>query len=107
MRYAPLMLGICRDMEELCPDAWLFHYANPTTTVPLLMNEASPINSMGLCHSVQHTAETLAAYIDAPYGETGHWVTGVNHQAWFPPCRVERRGRLSAALREDAGPQAI
>ena len=56
MRYAPLMLGICRDMEELCPDAWLFHYANPTTTVPLLMNEASPINSMGLCHSVQHTA---------------------------------------------------
>ena len=59
MRYAPLMLGICRDMEELCPDAWLFHYANPTTTVPLLLNEASPINSMGLCHSVQHTAQTL------------------------------------------------
>jgi alpha-galactosidase len=90
MRYAPLMLGICRDMEELCPDAWLFHYANPTTTVPLLMNEASPINSMGLCHSVQHTAETLAGYIDAPFEETGHWVAGVNHQAWF--LRVEWNG---------------
>ena len=83
MRYAPLMLGICRDMEELCPDAWLFHYANPTTTVPLLMNVASPIKSMGLCHSVQHTAQTLAAYIEAPYDETGHWVAGVNHQAWY------------------------
>ena len=83
MRYVPLMLDICRDMEELCPRAWLLHYANPTTSVPWALNVASPIRSVGMCHSVQGTATALARYIGAPYEETGHWVAGVNHQAWF------------------------
>ena len=83
LRYIPVMLDICRDMEELCPDAWFLHYANPTTTVPWAMNIASPIKSIGLCHSVQGTAMELAHYLGAPFEETGHWVAGVNHQAWF------------------------
>ncbi len=33
IRYMPLMLAVCRDIEELCPDAWLLHYANDTPTV--------------------------------------------------------------------------
>ena len=90
LRYIPVMLDICRDMEELCPDAWFLHYANPTTTVPWAMNIASPIKSIGLCHSVQGTAMELARYIGVPFEETGHWVAGVNHQAWF--LRFERNG---------------
>ena len=31
----------------------------------------------------QGTAKRLARYIGAPYEETGHWVAGVNHQAWY------------------------
>ena len=83
LRYMPIMLDICRDMEELCPDALLLHYANPTTQVPWALSIASPIRSIGMCHSVQGTAKRLASYIGAPYEETGHWVAGVNHQAWF------------------------
>jgi len=83
LRTIPVMLSICRDMEDLCPDAWLLHYQNPTSTVPLALYTASPIKSIGLCHSVEGTARTLARYIGAPFEETGHWVAGVNHQAWF------------------------
>ncbi|MHB0878939.1 MAG: alpha-galactosidase [Anaerolineae bacterium] len=82
LRFAPLMLSICRDMEELCPDSYLFHYCNPTSMVPWLLSVASPIKSVGLCHSVQHTAMELANYIGAPFEQTGHWTAGVNHQAW-------------------------
>jgi alpha-galactosidase len=83
LRYFPLMLDICRDMEELCPDAYLLHYSNDTPTVSWALNVASPIKSVGMCHSVQHTAETLARYIGAPPEETGHWAAGVNHMAWM------------------------
>lgn len=96
LRYMPPMLALCRDMEELCPAALLLHYANPTTTVPWALNVASSIRSVGMCHSVQHTAMTLARYLGVPYEETGHWVAGVNHQAWF--LRFEWQG-------EDAYPQ--
>ena len=83
VRYMPLMLDICRDMEELCPDAWLLHYANDTPTVSWALNIASKIKSVGMCHSVQGTAEKLARYIGAPHEEIGYWAAGVNHQAWF------------------------
>jgi len=96
LRYMPIMLGICRDMEELCPRAWLFHYANPTAAVSLGLNRASSIRSVGMCHSVQGTASQLAGILGVPFEETGHWVAGVNHQAWF--LRFEWRG-------EDAYPQ--
>ncbi len=91
LRFAPVMLAICHDMGELCPKAWLLHYCNPTSIVPWLLNVASPIKSIGLCHSVQGTAQQLAQYIGAPYEETGHWVAGVNHQAWF--LRFEWKGQ--------------
>ncbi len=91
LRYVPVMLEICRDMEQLCPGAWLLHYSNPTTMVPWALNLASPVKSIGMCHSVQGTARQLARYIGAPYEETGHWVAGVNHQAWF--LRFEWRGQ--------------
>ena len=83
VRYMPLMTDICRDMEELCPDAWLLHYANDTPTVSWALNIASKIKSVGMCHSVQGTAMQLARYIGAPYEEIGYWAAGVNHQAWF------------------------
>jgi len=99
MRYVPLMLDICQDMEELCPDAWLLHYANPTSTVPWALNAASKIKSMGLCHSVQCTAMLLANYFSIPFEETGHWAAGVNHQAWM--LRFEWRGEDAYPLLRD------
>ena len=91
LRFIPLMLDLCHDMEELCPGAWLLHYANPTSTMPWALNVASPVRSIGLCHSVQGTAAQLAGHIGAPYEETGHWAAGVNHQAWM--LRFEWQGR--------------
>ena len=29
----PVIIDICRDMEAVCPDAWLLEYANPLSTI--------------------------------------------------------------------------
>ena len=91
MKYIPLLLEIVRDMEQVCPDALFLHYSNPTSILPWALNLVSPIRSIGMCHSVQGTARALADYIGAPFEETGHWVAGVNHQAWF--LRFEWNGK--------------
>ncbi|NVM24116.1 MAG: alpha-galactosidase [Desulfobacterales bacterium] len=83
LRQIPLMLDICRDMEELCPDAWLINYTNPMAMVCWAINDYTHIKNVGLCHSVQHTAAQLAKYIGAPYDEISYWVAGINHMAWF------------------------
>jgi len=79
----PFSLAIARDMEELCPDAWFLDYTNPTTVTPMVMDRATNINFLGLCHNVPHTASQLAKYIGAPLEEIQYWWGGVNHQVWF------------------------
>ena len=83
LRTIPVMLDICRDIEDLCPEACLINYTNPMAMNCWAMNKATRVKNVGLCHSVQGTAEQLAQYIGAPPDEVSHWVAGINHMAWF------------------------
>jgi len=83
LRHVPAILDICRDMEELCPDAWLLNYTNPMAMICSAVNNYTHIKNIGLCHSVQHTSEQLAGYLGVPSQEISHWVAGINHMAWF------------------------
>jgi len=58
-RSIPVLLGICRDMTELCPEAWLLNYTNPMATHCLAVARATRIKCVGLCHGVRNTARTM------------------------------------------------
>lgn len=83
LRTAPAMLDLARDMEELCPDALLLNYTNPMAMLCWAIDEATDVDIIGLCHSVQHTAEAISNYVDIPREEFDYWVAGINHMAWF------------------------
>ena len=90
LRTIPVLLDVCRDMEQVCPDALLLNYVNPMAMLCWAIAEASPIRTVGLCHSVQHTAAELAADLGVPAAEVGYHVAGINHVAFF--LRLERAG---------------
>jgi len=83
LRTIPVMLDIATDMEELCPDALLMNYTNPMSILCQTMFEATDIETVGLCHSVPHTAEVIADYVGVPEDDLEYWVAGINHVAWF------------------------
>ena len=83
LRHIPVLLDICHDMEDLCPDAWLINYTNPMAMICWAMNNYTRIKNVGLCHSVQGTAADLSRYLGAPPDEISYWVAGINHMAWF------------------------
>jgi len=83
LREIPATLEILRIMEKVCPNAYYLHYANPTNTVSLGLSVASPIKSVGLCHSVEGTAGQMAGMLGIPFNEISYWAAGVNHQAWI------------------------
>jgi alpha-galactosidase len=90
LRTIPVLLDVCRDMEELCPDALLLQYVNPMAMLCWAVAEASPIRTVGLCHSVQHTAGELAADLGVAAEELDYQVAGINHMAFF--LKLERAG---------------
>jgi alpha-galactosidase len=83
MRTIPVLLDICRDMEELCPDALMLQYVNPMAMLCWAAGEASSVRTIGLCHSVQHTAGELARDLGIPKDEVDYHVAGINHMAFF------------------------
>ena len=90
LRTIPVFLDICRDMEELCPDVMFLQYVNPMAMNTWAINRASRIKTVGLCHSVQGTAEALAEDIGVPYSEINYICAGINHMAFY--LRFEHNG---------------
>jgi alpha-galactosidase len=92
LRTFPILAGIARDMEQLCPDAWLLNYTNPMAmNVTFLRRVAPRLKVLGLCHSVYWTMVGLCELVDVPYDDVSYWSAGVNHQAWV--LRWERGGQ--------------
>ena len=83
LRTIPVILEMLRDMEELCPDAWVLNHTNPMAMLSWLHLVDSSMKYVGLCHSVQGTTEQLARMINVPYEDVNYWVAGINHQAWI------------------------
>lgn len=71
LRTIPVMLDICKDMEELCPQAVLLNYVNPMSMLCWAVSRASSVKMIGLCHSVQHTAHQLATDLDIDPNQSG------------------------------------
>lgn len=83
LRTIPVMLDICKDIEKYAPNAVFLNYTNPMAMLCRAMQTVSKVNVVGLCHSVQGTAEMLARWIGAPMEEITYFCAGINHQAWF------------------------
>ena len=90
LRTIPVYLDMCRDMEAVCPDVFLLNYVNTMAMVTWAINRASKIKTVGLCHSVQGTAEQLAEAIDVPIEEIHYICAGINHMAFY--LAFERNG---------------
>jgi alpha-galactosidase len=78
-RQAQAILGICHDMEELCPNAWLLNYSNPQGMICWAMNDYSHIKNVGLCPNNYNMAAGLARWAGVPFEETSWWCAGINH----------------------------
>lgn len=83
LRTIPVLLDITRDMEELCPDALFINYVNPMAMNQWALSRATPIKTVGLCHSVPHTAHELAEDIGVPVEDINYLVAGINHVAFY------------------------
>jgi alpha-galactosidase len=81
LRTIPPMVEIARDMDEICPRAWLFNYSNPLTCLSIAVREASGIKMLGLCHGVRGTVHELMGFTGSCIDEFK--ALGVNHLTWL------------------------
>jgi len=105
LRTIPVLQEICRDMEELCPDAVLMNYHNPQVANGWALSRVSPIKLIGLCHSVPHTHGRLCGYVGVPVDEVSFLTAGINHMAWILRFERDRQDLYPALRRAMEDPQ--
>ena len=89
LRTIPVLLDMCHDMEDVCPDVTFLQYVNPMAMNCWAIDRATSIKTVGLCHSVQGTAEQLAADIGVPVEEINYVCAGINHVNFY--LKFERK----------------
>ena len=104
-RTIPALLDICRDIREVAkPDALFLNYSNPMAMNTWACNKYGGVQTIGLCHGVQHGHEQIAECIELWARSDGliaadERVTlddveiicaGINHQTWY--VKVQWRG---------------
>ncbi|MGM5058039.1 alpha-glucosidase/alpha-galactosidase [Rhizobium sp. 814_E9_N1_1] len=96
LRTIPVLEAICRDMQEVCPRALLMQYVNPMAINCWAIKDLAPeIRTVGLCHSVQHTAGHLAQCLGEDIADVNYVSAGINHVAFFLKYeKVHSDGRL-------------
>ena len=84
LRTVPVLVDVAREMRELCPNALLMNYVNPMAILSLAVQRMVPeIQYVGLCHSVQGTAEELAHDLGVEPANLVYTCAGINHMAFY------------------------
>jgi alpha-galactosidase len=83
-RTIPMILALCKDIREVAREnALLLNYANPNAMNTWAANTYGKVQTIGLCHGVQHGHEQIAEVLGLKQEEIDIICAGINHQTWY------------------------
>ncbi|WP_372635805.1 glycoside hydrolase family 4 [Cohnella sp.] len=122
MRELPVIMDCAKDIEGLCPDAWVINYINPSTVHGIALSRYAPkLKSFALCDS--HHMPHKKAYDAIRAGIIGekseftaeidrrfdYRVAGVNHFTWLLKAQFDGSDvmpQIAEALKKAAGTES-
>jgi len=108
MRELPEIMRCARDIEEICPEAWVINYINPSTIHGIALKRYAPkLKTFALCDS-HHMPHKKVIYAERAgiIGNKSEYteeidrkfdlrIAGVNHFTWLLKAEYEGRDVLS------------
>jgi alpha-galactosidase len=79
LRSLELVVPICRDVEELCPDALVLNFTNPEARVLHAICHLTKVKAAGICHGIFTALEKLSEYVGKPVEDLDVISAGMNH----------------------------
>ncbi|WP_026685012.1 6-phospho-beta-glucosidase [Heyndrickxia coagulans] len=83
LRTIPVVLDICREMEELCPEAWLINFTNPAGMITEAVLRYSNIQKVvGLCNVPIGMEMGIAKLLNVDSSRVRIHFAGLNHMVF-------------------------
>ncbi|MDE4542662.1 MULTISPECIES: 6-phospho-beta-glucosidase [unclassified Thermoanaerobacterium] len=81
-RTIPVILDICKDIEELSPDAWLINFTNPSGIITETVLKHTKVKVIGLCNVPIGMVYGVAEMLDVDVKRVSIDFAGLNHLVW-------------------------
>jgi len=88
LRHIPVLVGIAKDMEDLCPKATFYNFTNPLTILTQAVNKLTSIKCIGLCIGPDLTWNHLCRVVGVDKQDTSAIIGGINHCHWLYDFRI-------------------
>jgi alpha-galactosidase len=87
------ILDFCADIRDVAePGAKLLNYANPMAMNTWAAIDHGGVDTIGLCHGVQHGWRQIAEVLGAENPHDVEYIcSGINHQTWYVDVRYKGR----------------
>ena len=80
LRITPAIIDICEDINEICPDAFVFNYSNPMQRICHAVTTKFPdLKFIGLCHEIASMERQLPTLMETEFSNIEIKAGGLNH----------------------------
>ena len=103
LRTIPVILDICKDIEELAPNAMLLNFTNPAGILTELVLKHTNVKTIGLCNIPIGTRMQMAKLCDTDVDNVFIEMIGINHLNWTTKIVVEGKDITDEVLSKASG----
>ena len=104
LRTIPVIGNICKKIEEICPDAWLINFTNPSGIVTDYVLNNTKVKCIGLCNvpidMIDDAKEAVGEDADITY-------LGLNHLSWITSVMKDGEEKLYDLFDEGYAPKVM
>ena len=94
LRIAPVIIKICDDIMEICPNAFVFNYSNPMQRVCHAVTTKYPeLKFTGLCHEISSMEQHLPTIMETNFSNIEIKAGGLNHFSILLEVKYKNTGK--------------
>jgi len=101
LRTIPVMLEIGKDMEEICPEAWLINFTNPSGIITEAICRRTQVNCIGLCNVPINMHYEAAERLEVDPKTIQTNFLGLNHLSVMNHCYQDGKDVMAQVLHLD------
>ena len=106
-RSLPVVLALCRVVEQVAPNALLLTFSNPSSVVQRAITLSTALAVIGLCDAPYAMHKAVAKALGVAPAAVDIQYVGMHHFGWITSARVAGEERLPSVLADGAACQSL
>lgn len=98
LRTIPVILDICKEIEQYSNDAWLINFTNPAGIVTEAIHKYTSVKAIGLCNVPINMKQMTATILEVDRDNLNMSFAGLNHLVYATKVFVNGEDKMSTLI---------